>query len=495
MRRIAMSSPKSWDAVRRSGGAPSQSVGRSRVIIAALGLAALPWSVLQTIAAAIVPQVNALYGGSRDVVGWIVTGYVLAGVAGNLLAGPVGSRLGIRRAMLLALGIAELGAVLAAVATTVQVLIVGRVLQGVCAAAIPLTYTQARVLLERRDQGRAFSVLASLFNVGGLVGLMVAGPIADFVSVSAIFWLASIVIGLAVVATLTCLPCVEDTDTSKGDLYSASLLLAALCCLLASLQRMSTGGVGDTRAVALLLACLLVTLFWVRRNHLSGRRPITDLSSLRSDVMANVLASLALGIAIYAPLLVVPELIVSARFGLSLSPSSIGLVMLPASVAGITASLFWPRLMARYGVRAVSTVGCLALLLGYLLIVLGHRSLAFVLVSQAAQGCGLAMALGGCMAIAAAGSQDVAVSTGGANIARLVGGSLGSLLVGVMVTTTMRNGAPTFDGFVWGHVLAAISVTVAYACFFTVRRELAVGLPDRRDLEERAQTRNPPPVS
>ena len=82
---------------------------------------------------ALAPIVSDL-GGSLSAAQWIVNGYTLAFAALLLSAGALADRVGARAGFLIGLGIFGLGSALCSVATSMDVLIAARVLQGMGAA-------------------------------------------------------------------------------------------------------------------------------------------------------------------------------------------------------------------------------------------------------------------------------------------------------------------------------------------------------------------------
>jgi MFS family permease len=103
--------------------------------------------------------------------------------------------------MLLALGGLVAGTLLAALATTLPLLIVARAVQGVGGAILPLSIGIARDELPPGRVGVTVGLLSAIFGIGAGLGIVLAGPIVDHLSWHWLFWFPLIVIVLAIAGT------------------------------------------------------------------------------------------------------------------------------------------------------------------------------------------------------------------------------------------------------------------------------------------------------
>src|SRR5947207_7323748 len=81
------------------------------------------------------------------------------------------------------------GTVVSAVATSLAVMLVGRVLQGAAGGIFPLAFGIIRDEFPRERVAGAVGVMAALAGVGGGAGVVLAGPIVDHLSYHYLFWL------------------------------------------------------------------------------------------------------------------------------------------------------------------------------------------------------------------------------------------------------------------------------------------------------------------
>lgn len=126
-----------------------------------------------------------------------LTGFVLALGLGQLVLGPLSDQTGRRRILLLGLGGATLASLLCALAPTIWLLILGRVLQGAFGAAgVVLSRAIVADLAAGVGVARAFSLLMSVQSIAPVVAPVVGALIVPAFGWRAAFWFLS---GLGVV--------------------------------------------------------------------------------------------------------------------------------------------------------------------------------------------------------------------------------------------------------------------------------------------------------
>ena len=154
---------------------------------------------------------------------WIVDGYALAFAGLMLVGGSGGDLLGRRRVMLTGVAIFCGGSVLSALASSSGVLISGRVVMGVGAAASePGTLSMVRQLFpNRRSRARALGAWAAVSGLALALGPVVGSGLVAVGGWRAIFWFNVALGALALVAGLTALPESADREGRRRDLLGA----------------------------------------------------------------------------------------------------------------------------------------------------------------------------------------------------------------------------------------------------------------------------------
>jgi MFS family permease len=120
--------------------------------------------------------------------GWAFSGFFLGNLVGIVAAGSAIDRSGVRGPLLAGLGLFGVGLVLGGVAPSMTILVLGRIIQGVGAGAVPgVAYVTIANCYDESMRPRMFAILSSAWVVPGLVGPAIAGWIGDHVTWRAVF--------------------------------------------------------------------------------------------------------------------------------------------------------------------------------------------------------------------------------------------------------------------------------------------------------------------
>ena len=136
---------------------------------------------------------------------WIVTAYALAGALATSFVGRLGDQFGRRNVLIAVLVISIIGSAISALAPNLTIVVVGRALQGVSAAVLPLCIGVVRATFPKEKIAMGVAVVTTSALVAGAAGSLVGGVVLDFASWHWIFWVAAILATLAVILTLACI--------------------------------------------------------------------------------------------------------------------------------------------------------------------------------------------------------------------------------------------------------------------------------------------------
>ncbi len=119
-------------------------------------------------------------GASESGVAWVLTGYLLSAAIATPILGRLGDIFGKRRVLIGVLIALAVGTLLAAVASSLSMLVLGRVIQGAGGGVFPLAFGIIRDEFPREKVSQARSGSCSaLLGLGGGLGVVLAGPIVD----------------------------------------------------------------------------------------------------------------------------------------------------------------------------------------------------------------------------------------------------------------------------------------------------------------------------
>lgn len=143
-----------------------------------------------TIVTVVLAHVQSELHASVSELQWVVNGYALAFAGLMLSFGTVGDVLGRKRIMLAGVAVFCAGSVIAAVAPSTDVLIAGRVVMGVGAAASePGTLSMIRQLFpDRAARARSLGIWAAVSSLGLALGPLIGSLLVYGWSWRAIFW-------------------------------------------------------------------------------------------------------------------------------------------------------------------------------------------------------------------------------------------------------------------------------------------------------------------
>src|SRR5579884_1524629 len=151
---------------------------------------------------------------------WIVDGYMLAFAALMLTGGTLGDLFGRKRVMLGGVALFCVGSIIAAVASTNGMLIAGRVVMGIGAAASePGTLSVIRHIFPREGaRARALAAWAAVSGAALALGPIIAGLIMAVASWREVFWFNLGFGVLALVAAALTVPESSDPQGRRFDL-------------------------------------------------------------------------------------------------------------------------------------------------------------------------------------------------------------------------------------------------------------------------------------
>src|SRR2546423_12922166 len=113
---------------------------------------------------------------STSGVAWVFTAYLLAASVVTPIAGRLGDMYGKKRVLVVTLSGLAAGSLLAAVVTSLPLMIVARTIQGLGGAIFPLAFGIIRDEFPRERVAGAIALVSGILGIGGGVGIRPAGP-------------------------------------------------------------------------------------------------------------------------------------------------------------------------------------------------------------------------------------------------------------------------------------------------------------------------------
>jgi len=168
---------------------------------AVLGTAALAFALLQSLIIPAIPQLEHTLHTSESGASWLLTAYLLSAAIATPILGRVGDMLGKEKIIVAVLLALTVGSLLSALATSLPVMLVGRVIQGTGGAIFPLAFGIIRDEFPAERVAGAIGVMSAILGAGAGAGIVLAGPILVHLNYHWLFWIPMIMSAIATVAT------------------------------------------------------------------------------------------------------------------------------------------------------------------------------------------------------------------------------------------------------------------------------------------------------
>jgi EmrB/QacA subfamily drug resistance transporter len=311
------------------------------------------------------PAIRLHLGASISGIQWAQNIYLLALAVLVTTLGRIGDLVGRRLVFCAGLIVFSLGSIACATADSIAVLVAGRAIQGVGAAAmLALSLAIATLAFPAEQRGRAIGIWAAVSSIALAIGPLVGGVVVEVASWR---WLFLLNIPLAAVSlTVIGAAMQESRDESAGrriDLPGVLALSAGLTLVvLALVQGKAWGWSSPDTLGALGAGVALLTLF-VAVERRAGE-PIIDLGLFRSGpYLGASAAAFALVGSYWTVMFLLPQYL---DLALRFSTARAGLLMLPVTLPMALISPVVARLVARASARVVMTAGMSCATLGML---------------------------------------------------------------------------------------------------------------------------------
>ena len=444
-----------------------------RVTFAVLCIGVASFSLLQSMVNPVLPTIEAALGTDQATVSWVLTAYLLSASVFTPIIGRVGDKVGKERMLVVALIALAAGSLMAAVATSIGVLIAARVVQGVGGGVLPLTFGIIRDEFPRDRVAGAIGTAAALLAVGGGVGLVIAGPLVEALSYHWLFWIPMVMTVVAAVAAALWVPESPERTPGRINVGSALLLSAWLVALLLGVSQGHSWGWSSAGVIGLFAAAAVLLPAWVVAESRS-EQPLVDMRMMRiPTVWTTNLTALLFGAGMYAMFAFLPQFLqtpTSAGYGFGASVTESGLLLLPQTVASFVAGVLAGRLALRFGSKPMLVLGAALTALGTLGLTLAHDEIWQILVESTILGLafGLAFAAMSNLVVDAVPQSQTGVASGMNTNIRTVGGAIGSAVLTSVITAQLQpTGVPVESGYTHGFaVLAALAAAAALVALF-----------------------------
>ncbi|ONI91021.1 hypothetical protein ALI144C_02045 [Actinosynnema sp. ALI-1.44] len=440
-----------------------------RAAVGALGLLAVASGALESVVQPTIPLLQSELdmgpaGGALLSILLPITGALV-----TPLAGRFGDRYGGKRILIRLMIVVCVGGMVSALAPGLPVLVVGQVLQGAMVGALPLSFIIVRKHLPAGESKVAIGVVSGLFVGGGMLGTLLAGPVAEQLSRHWMFALPTIAVIVATLLVNWLVPkdSADRSDDAGVDWPGLALLSGVLITLILVINLAP-----DLASQPLVLCGLVVLLAALVAGWIAVERraasPMIDLRMLARPMMwKSTVLTFMICVGTSMSIFLVTQLWNASGdgYGFRAGATEIGVFLLPGTVVATLAGPMGGNWERRSGSRAVATAGVVMMAVALIAMALVHSEAWHLVVGKAvvALANGLVVTAMTTSIATSAAPNETGVATSLILVTRVLGMASGGMLGGVLLAAGTPSGSNVAaeSSYITGFVIAGVVTALA----------------------------------
>ncbi|MGC1885390.1 MAG: DHA2 family efflux MFS transporter permease subunit [Stellaceae bacterium] len=334
-------------------------VANRGAITVSIMLATFMQGVDTTIANVALPHMQGSFSAAQDQISWVVTSYIVAAAIMTPLTGWLAGRFGIKWVFFISVTGFTVASALCGVATSLAQMVIYRLLQGICGAAlVPLSQSVLLQINPPHRHAQAMSVWGMGVILGPIIGPALGGWLTDQYNWR---WVFFINVPAGVLAAAGILIFIRETRHGRREGFdffgfaTLSLAIGALQMLLDRGELKDWFGSPEI-CVEAAISGLAIYLFIVHTATATERSFLNrDLLKDTNCIVGTVMMFLV-GIPLYGTMTLLPTMLQDL---MNYPVMTTGLVTAPRGVGTMVAMLVVARLIGRVDIRLVILTGLL----------------------------------------------------------------------------------------------------------------------------------------
>lgn len=301
------------------------------------------------------PSIQQSLGGSGNMIQWLIAGYTLAMAVGLITGGRLGDLYGRKRMFIVGAAGFTLMSLVCGLAVNPEMLIAGRVLQGLFGAVmLPQGLGLIKEMFPPKELGKAFGAFGPVMTISSVGGPVLAGWLihADLFGTGwRMIFLINLPVGLAaVICAIKFLPEYRLSNATKLDLGGMVMVSAAAFLLIFPIIQGQEHGWPVWTWVSIAASAVLFYAFgrYQAFRQRSGKDPLVTPSLFRKRAFTSGLVA---GLAFFTGMVGLSIVFtLYTQMGLGYSPLKTGLTSLPQAIGGVIGfGLAMAGLQERFG--------------------------------------------------------------------------------------------------------------------------------------------------
>lgn len=337
------------------------------LVLAAVMLAMFMGAIEATIVSTAMPAIVADLGGFT-LYSWVFSAYLLMNAVTVLIYGKLSDLFGRKPILFIGITIFLIGSILCGFATSMEALIIFRLIQGFGAGAVtPIATTIVGDIYSAEERAKVQGYLASVWGISAVTGPAVGGLLVQYVSWNYVFWI-NIPLGiLSLIGIGFYLH--ENVEKKKHeiDYLGAFLLTLSISSLMFLLVEGGGRWSWGSWQIVSLIVLFIVTIGLFVYHEGRASEPVMPFNiwKERSIFIANV-TSLTTGIMLIGISSFLPTFVQGV---MEQTPIVAGFTLTAMSIGWPIASTLSGRMLISLGYRKTSLIGGVALIIGSIVFV------------------------------------------------------------------------------------------------------------------------------
>jgi DHA2 family multidrug resistance protein len=327
-----------------------------KIITISVMLATVMQALDMTIANVALPHMQGALSATQDQTTWILTFYIISSAITIPFAGWLATQIGRKKVFLFSIVGFTIASVLCGLAESLTQIVIFRVFQGICGAALaPLSQAVLLDINSRENFGKAMATWGMGITVGPILGPALGGWLTNNYNWRWVFYI-NIPIGiLAFIGLFTSMPEIKDESKSRFDFIGFITLSLSVGSLQLMLDRGQARDWFNSIEIVIEALVIIISFYWFIIHTLTHRKPFIN-PKLFTDrnFMAASIFMFIIGIVMFASLALVPAMLQSL---FHYPIITIGIVTAPRGIGTMCAMLIAGKIANKFDARKIMAAG------------------------------------------------------------------------------------------------------------------------------------------